>query len=764
MPRLFNQTTGWIVKLPWLTLLLIFAISAVAVIGYYDPNLIKDFFKEPPVPAASSVAEDIEEDVPPPVAGFSFQAESVIVVQSPDLFSPVGAKAMRAIVDDLEANPLVSNVTWMDRIPMLNIFSLPQPALPHESASQTRFDLAKEKALRHPFIGGQLLSTDCQTTLLLVNFDRFFVIEDGDVITKIREIAEATSQRFPDFKAEFSVTGQLPMWVTATESHAANNFYYQLIGYSMITLMSVILFRGPAAVFVVSMAPCLGVFWTLGFVKFFDFNNNPFNNVVLPVMVSLIALTDGVHLMVEIRKLRARGLPPRDAAAEGIRKVGLACALTSLTTAIGFGSLALANHELVQQFGYSCVVGVILSFVAVVTSIPLACSTWIGKFVQVGQGKSLVDKNLSKIGGIIDFVLKRKKLVSILAILSTVVCILCSIQLRPDERQSSVVPDSSEAAVGLRKIDKAMNGVERSSVNVSWSKKIEDESPEIVTVIKKIDALLGNEELIGHPLSILKLIESMPGDGTAEDRMSMLELLPPSLKRAFYTPEKREASVSFRVRDLGIATYDPVFKRIEQGIDEIQIQHPEFKMFLTGDAIWRWKNLFQIVIDLATSLGTAVLIIFVVLAVVYKSLRIGLISLIPNLFPLAAAGLYLVVTGQALEIVTVCAFTVCLGIAVDDTIHFLTRYQEELEECKDESVAIRKAFTGVGTALILTTTVLVSGFATVLFSDSRDHYIFASMAMITLSAALFADLFFLPALLAHFGSRSSTVLPTEDSI
>ena len=167
------------------------------------------------------------------------------------------------------------------------------------------------------------------------------------------------------------------------------------------------------------------------------------------------------------------------------------------------------------------------------------------------------------------------------------------------------------------------------------------------------------------------------------------------------------------------------------------------------------RDRFQIVIDLATSLGTAVLIIFAVLAVVYKSLRIGLISLIPNLFPLAVSGLYLAVTGQALEIVTVCAFTVCLGIAVDDTIHFLTRYQEELEECADESVAIRKAFTGVGTALILTTIVLVTGFSTVLFSDSRDHYIFASMGMITLSAALFADLVFLPALLARFGSRAS---------
>ena len=108
------------------------------------------------------------------------------------------------------------------------------------------------------------------------------------------------------------------------------------------------------------------------------------------------------------------------------------------------------------------------------------------------------------------------------------------------------------------------------------------------------------------------------------------------------------------------------------------------------------------------------------------------------------------ITGQSLEIVTVCAFTVCLGIAVDDTIHFLTRYQEEKEKSDDELMAIQRAFTGVGTALILTTIILVSGFCTVLFSDSRDHFIFASMGIITLSAALFADMVFLPAMLARF--------------
>ena len=81
-------------------------------------------------------------------------------------------------------------------------------------------------------------------------------------------------------------------------------------------------------------------------------------------------------------------------------------------------------------------------------------------------------------------------------------------------------------------------------------------------------------------------------------------------------------------------------------------------------------------------------------------------------------------------------------------------YQEEKARTNDDLIAIQNAFTGVGTALIMTTIILVAGFMTVLISDSRDHFIFASMAIITLSAALFADLVFLPALLAHFMKES----------
>jgi len=739
---------------PLLSGLLVFTISAIAIAGYIDPNWLVNLVHTPAAVSDSSesVTQRIESELPD-VDRFSLGGDVVLVVQSDQLFTPSGAAALRNVATALEATDFVSRVVWMDRVPMLNIFGLPEPVFPHADASQQQYAAARQKALDHPFIGGQLLSTDGKTTLMMISIDGLFVESDADCIEGVKQVAQQSASEYPDAKMSFSVTGWLPAYVTAMKSHNKNQVQFMLIGYGVIAIMAVVLFRGIAAVIVVAMAPALGVFWTLGFVSYFNFGHNPFNEVVLPVLVSLVGLTDGVHLLVQIRKLRSSGMPSKAAAKQGLKDVGLACGLTSLTTAIGFGSLATANHEFVQQFGLSCVLGVILSFISVVTTIPLACSSWVGKFVHVGQEKSLVDQQLNRIGGVVEWVLVRKVFVSRIAILSTLLLIGISLTLRPDDRRSNALPTRSEPAKTIALLDKTMGGIDSNRIIVQWDETIESDSPQVIEFISNVDSLLAKEPLIGHPLSIANLIDALPGDGTPADRMSMLELLPPPLKRAFYTPERRTATVGFRVQDLGIRKYSDVFSRLQAGTDSLVSQHPGFSVRMNGDSVWRWRNLYQIVVDLATSLGVASLIIFVVLAIVYRSFRIGLISIVPNCFPLAVAGTWLVVSGQSLEVVTVCAFTVCLGIAVDDTIHFLTRFLEERDRTDDDQEAIRRAFTGVGTALIMTTIVLVAGFSTVLLSDSRDHFIFASMGAITLTAALFADLVFLPALLARFVKR-----------
>jgi predicted RND superfamily exporter protein len=406
------------------------------------------------------------------------------------------------------------------------------------------------------------------------------------------------------------------------------------------------------------------------------------------------------------------------------------------------------------------VLGVFVTFVAVVTVIPLACTSWLGRWVHQGHERGLIDRHLSRIGSVVAFVLPRSRLISLFGIGSTLALCLVSFTLRPDERNANALPQASEAASALAHMDQAMGGLEFSRVEISWSDAVASDAPEVLEVVREVDDLLHGEPLIGHPLSIRNLIDSLPGEGDAADRISLLELLPPPLKRAFYTPEYRTATVTFRVQDLGIAKYGPVFERLQQGLAAIHERHPHFSLLLSGSAVWRWENLYQIVVDLAASLGTAAVIIFLVLTVAYRSVRIGLISIIPNVFPLAVTGSFLVVSGEALEIVSVCAFTVCLGIAVDDTIHFLTRFQEERQKTDDRHLAIQRAFTGVGTALVMTTVILVAGFSTVLLSDSRDHRLFASMGGLTIATALVGDLILLPALLARFaGGKAGGASP-----
>lgn len=756
LKSVFDQVMVWTVDHHRTTALAVLIITLLAILGYVRPQSVRELFVSPgqeksPAKNASEEAPRAVPDVDPVSLS---ESDAVMVVKSPSFFTPQGAKAMRHVVSTLEELDYVDRILWMDRVPMLNIFGLSEPLFPRSEASAERFEAAKVKAMQHPLVGGHLVSEDGQTMLLLVSFDWDFVRSDEQCTTELRAVAEKAAADFPDVSVSFMVTGDTPARITYMNAHEANQVKYQVIGYGVIAVMAVVLFRGFRAVLIVSLAPAIGVFWTMGFLRFFQLEDNPFNDVILPVLISLVGLTDGVHLTVQIRKLRASGLSERLSARTALHEVGYACMLTSLTTAIGFGSLSLADNTWVKDFGWCSVIGVMLTFLAVVTIVPLVCSTRLGRNIHLGHEKSLIDRNLTRLSGLIDLVLRAPRLIAFSSIALTVVLLGVSLTLRPDQRRANSLPENSEAYLAMMEMDKALGGLEFSEVEIVWSAKVADDSPEILRTIGEVDDLLKSEPMIGYPLSIRNLVDSLPGEGPAEERMSMIELLPPPLKRAFYTPERRRGVVTFRVQDLGIAQFDPVFNRITSGLKEIESRHLEFKTKLQGDAIWRWRNLYQIVIDLTASLGSASIIIFLTLTFAYRSLRIGLVSIIPNAFPLVVTGTWLVWRKESLELTSVCAFTVCLGIVVDDTIHFLSRFDEERRKAKNRDEAIRKAFGNVGVAMVMTTSVLVAGFGTVAFSDSRDHSIFASMGAITIAAALFGDLIMLPAMLACFADKT----------
>lgn len=750
--RHFGRCTAWIVDRPVWAYVLLALLSGVATLGYVAPDRVRSLFLPKPEEVAAPVTPPAAAPARarPNVESFDLTgAEAVLVIESDSIFTPDGAAALRHMVERLEARPSVASVTWMDRVPVLNIFGLREPLFPKSQASPARFAAAREKAMQHPLVKGQLLSPDGRTLIVLVNFNWLYVTEDADCIANLKRAAEEALAEYPRVKFFVGVTGWVPIRLTLKDTHERSELKFRVIGYGVVLIMAAVLFRGVGSVLMVSLGPALGIFWTQGFLNFFNLQDNPFNDVVLPVMLSLVGLADGVHLMVQIRRFRAAGMSERDAAAAGLEEVGLACFLTAITTSIGFWSLTLAQHEIVNEFGWSCVLGVLLTVVSILTVIPLACFSWLGRLVPIQQREGLIESHLHRLEAWIDFVLKRPKPIAWGGIALTVLCAALAAQLRPDERRSSFLPDSAEVTKALRQMDKAMGGLEFSEVQVYWKPEVENPA-DVLRVIAEVDDLLKTEPLIGTPISIRNFVDALPGEGPTVERASMLELLPPPLKRAFYKPEDHQASVTFRVRDIGIAQYSEVFERVEARLQEMTQRHPQFSLSLAGSAVWRWRDLYRVTVDLGSSLGSETIIIIIILGIVFRSIRLGLIALVPNVFPLVVCGTWMYLTGQALEIVTVCCFTICLGIAVDDTIHFLTRFEEELPRSASRKEAIRNTFKAVGTSMIMTSIVLIVGFSTVTFSDMRDQRVFASMGMLTMVTAMVGDLVILPALLAVY--------------
>jgi len=666
--------------------------------------------------------------------GGAGRAEAVLVIKSPAIFTPEGSQAFRAVyhaVGSLDYHAvgnldMVASVRSLDQAPPLNIFGLNEPILPRANATQQRFDVAKKKAISHPMVVGQMLSEDAQTALMEIQYDWVFIQQNSDCSEPILKAAKLAASEFPNVPMEFQITGSVPLRLVLQQNNRSNEIRYQVIGYSMILLMAIILFRGLSVVLAVAAAPMLGVFWTLGFLRYFDLQENPFSFVILPVLLSLVGFTDGVHMMIHIRKCMREGMPARDACKRTLELVGLACFLTSMTTAIGMGSLAWANHEVVQEFGWACVLGVTATWISVMLVIPLLSMTpWSKRFTK-GSERDLLHHVAVRFDPTIRKIIKHKVPVSIFAIALTIILGFVTSALRPDDRKSTAFPTGSDAQQSLAHLDQALGGLDVCTIDLQWNPEELDTS-RVVQAISEAEELLRQEKLIGHPLSLVTLLNALPGEGSAIDKVSMAELLPPPLRQ-----------------------------RLFDDIADIAAKNPSLKMDMQGEAIWRWRNLYTMVTDLINSLGSAALIIFAVLAIAYGSLRIGLIAIIPNILPLLASATYMVFTKQPLEVVSVCCFTICLGIAVDDTIHFLSRYLEEFKNGGSQSEVIERSFKEVGTGMMMTTIVLVAGFSSVLTSDTRDHRVFGALGAITLVSALLCDMFLLPALLAAFDRKRTT--------
>lgn len=659
----------------------------------------------------------------------------LLVLEGEELFEPVAYRQMRSLVERLREVDDVAWVLGLDQVPERGAFGLaPRARLPQTlpGAEDAAWDRAREEAKRNPLVRGQLLSEDARTALvaLRLTLDPPSIREMGRPLAEIRRIATECEDEGP---LSITITGIPPIREEIFDELPRESLRLTLWSLLASFLAGSIILRRPGPMFRALLAAGLGALWTVGLLGWLQLPIDLIGTTI-PMIVVVIGFTDAMHLELEVRRSRADGDSPRAAVGSTLRRLALACALTSLTTAVGFGSLALAELEAIARFGLGTACGVLATFIAVLLGI-----AWFGLVrPPKGQRGTRIDAPAWLLGWL-DIGLRRPRWTAGLAVLSTGVLVYLGSSLQPDNRISEATPGDRPSMRALRTVDRELGGVLPLFVVVEWSEEHEFASEAVQNIVRSVEDLLEGVDALSQTLSALD-IERALGPGA----LAVTGLMEgPTLLRA----DLRKTVVQARFSDVGAAVQDRLIRELRVELDAIDRGVEGVDAYFTGTSVVAGNNVNRMIVDLGSGLLLASGVIFLVLLFATKSLRFALVSIVPNLFPLAVVAAWMTTTGRSIDMTSAMVFTVCLGIAVDDTIHVLTRFRHERVDGSGSLEAVRRTLRAVSPALLATTAILIAGFGVLLTSPMPTVQLFGELSCVGFAAAFLGDLVLLPALL-----------------
>lgn len=679
--------------------------------------------------------------------------EITVILRSSSLFSSQFSAALREFTRAANEVPGVESV--------LSILDVPDEdgsgtLMPPPDAPPSTFAVASKEATDHPFVTGQLVSPDGESMLVIINLK-----EDGpQTIDAVRptyeQLREIRDEIFGLLPVEALFAGSVAIRVETLAGMRQEFFKITALGVLFAVAVALLLFRNLTTALVVAAAPGIAVFWTLGFMGWMGLAIEGLSTPI-PAIVFVVAFANSVHLMLEMRICRRRGHSPEKAARVAVRRLGLACVLTSVTTTIGFGSLLLAETTSVQRFGLATGLGSLLGLIANMTVAPLLAAR--SKRLP-GDGArahvSSVEHFFAAFGFII---LRHSKAIALTALVCTGVLLLCASQLKSDIIWTETLPADAEVTRAMAHADEEFGGALEAFVVVGWNENVTLGGPEFVAVLEEIEQLISADPTFQNALSILDFFPQPTSDETLElDRLALAaSRVPRSVITHLIRPDLRRTVVATRLPNQGAAATRPAFLRMNQDLASLESLHPGFSIHLTGSAVVAAENMTSVIGDLLRSLTFASLTVFLVLTITLRSLTLGLLSIIPNAFPLLLNAGLLFALGKPLQITSVLTFSICLGIAVDDTIHFLIRFLRERHAGASVREAILHAFQRVGAALLITTAIIAGGFLAAMTSNMPGLVFFGALACSALFAALLGDLIILPALLHRVVGRKENL-------
>lgn len=599
-----------------------------------------------------------------------------------------------------------------------------------------------------------LIAENGQSLLIFIKHVDFLSKAKSEKL--VNHLYELTSE-FDFEKVHYGgrTVGQMFYIETMTEEM----FFYIGLGLLLVVFFLLVAFRSIWGLLIPQVVVLGSVLWIIGFMGLM---NEPINIVltILPSIMFVVSMSDVIHLVSKYLELLRDGQAKFDAIKIAFKEIGMATFLTSLTTSIGFFTLFFVNVKPIQVFGLYIGIGVLMAFVLTFSTLPfLFYYTRTPKVIK-NQKQSFWEPLMRKA---FLFSLKKRKFILIVAG-SFVLILLAGLFFIESD---NYLLDDVKKDVTMKKdfdfIDQNYGGVRPFELAIEL--KNEEQTFWDIDVLQSIDQLenfLKNEYGVTIRNSLVQMIKllnraSFSGDSeyfklpTSKKRLKTYKRIIKTvsgggLLNGIVDSTKRFTRISGTIPDWGNQKTTSKNGLLYAFIDE-KIDKGDLDVTVTGSAHLLDKNMSYLSNSLIKGLSIAILVVALIMGILYRSLRIVLIATLTNLIPLIIIGGIMGWFSIPLKITTAIVFTIAFGIAVDDTIHFLSKFKLELNKGKSKLYALKRTYITTGKAIVLTSAILCSGFILLLFSDFLGTFYMGLMVSMTLFFAVIIDLFLLPILL-----------------
>ena len=648
--------------------------------------------------------------------------------------------------------------------------------------------LKKELFEKYPFYDEFLFNTKSKAVRTAIHLKKSIVNESGreDYINTILiPQVEAFESKYG---LDIKISGMPYVRTKNADNIKSEISTFVILALIITSIIFFLFFRSFRATFISLFVVMIGVVWTVGILGLFiintpagDFEISVLTGLIPPLII-VIGIPNCIFLINKYQhEVNEHGNKAKSLQ-RVITKIGNATLMTNVTTASGFATFIITDSKLLEEFGIVASLSILAIFVLCILIIPIIYS-----FLPIPEEKHLehLNKNwINSLGDWIENTVKKSKInIYIISIMLLVTSIIGIYQIRISGSIIDDMPQKADWFDDIMFYEKEFNGIMPLEILIDTKRK---KGVTKLSTIKKMsqieDVILEIPEL-SKPISMVSLVKyskqayyngnpkyyQVP---TSQENSFILSYAKNStsdsdvdLIKNYVDSTGQYTRITTFMKDMEIEKMEEIEEKLNYEISKI-MPSENYEVSITGKAYLFQKGTKYLVKNLILSLSLAIFLIAGLMAYMFRSIKMIFISLIPNILPLIVTAGLMGYLGVAIKPSTILIFSIAFGIAVDDTIHFLAKYRQELIANKWEvHKSVYNALRETGVSMFYTSIVLFFGFSVFTVSDFGGTVALGALVSATLLFAMLANLLLLPSMLLSLeGSIANEKVLKEPSI